>query len=650
MNQKQSQIYTFFEELGHGGMGTVYRAQKHDTQEEVAIKILHKELLHDEKQIKRFERESRTQGNIQHANVVQFIDVYKQGENLGIIMELLQGCSLKQYAKHHGKCSMGEIQHIITDALQGLNAAHRAGITHRDLKPSNLFLCNDGHIKIMDFGLAKSDISQDDITDAGNNPVGSYYFMAPEQILGQAADARTDLYAMGIILFKLATGELPFIAHGGGEFEIMEKQVRQAAPDPASIAPEISDALSAIILRLLEKDPENRFQNCEDLLQAMEILGEPETPSLQGKREIKQFSDLQYQPNKTISNSQVHHLNHHEDKDDDIQKHTLLWAFLHTSPNMPEIPPLDLTSPPSIAPSTLQKLRQAIQSIPPLPEIWHEIQGVLNDSDAAASDLAKWVEKDPILTAHVLKLCNSAAYAMPNTAPVTQVALALTRLGMDTAQDVILQMLIPEFNSDENTDEVQYLYFHAQATALFTRALADHSQMIDKGSASLFGMLHDIGKLVILHIEEKDKIEQLRDSIVQGTPALKAEWDVLGYTHIDAGMMLALHWKLPRSIHHFIYYHHHPCWHHMDTWPHDVQPAIMLVHLSHLMLSDMLANQNTSNIWQHAIRTHVPESKNMMYKILYLPVNDVALYSQMEQDLKRLCLQFPSIFQQDEEV
>jgi len=642
--------YTFFEEIGRGGMGIVYRALDNESQEEVAIKILHPELLHDSNQIKRFHREARTQNNIKHNNIIRFIDIYEQGKILAIVMELLKGCSLKQYLHHHGPLNAAEMSYISQEIVQGLDAAHQQGIIHRDLKPSNIFLCDNGMVKVMDFGLAKSNHSHDDITDSGTSPLGSYYFMAPEQILGQPLDTRTDLYALGITLFKLATDELPFTGHGGGEFEIMDKQVRQIPPAPESIQEDISSELSNIILKLLEKTPENRYQNCAEVLQALAQLEQAVPLSLSGSKEIKHFSDLQYQPNQTVSTQASDLLHPAKELDEHVKEHTLLWVFKHDSPERPEIPPLDLVSPPAIATASLQLLRQAISNIPPLPDIWHQIQKVLHDPNAAASDLAKLVEKDPILTAHILRVCNSAAYRMVGSAPVTHIALALTRLGMGAAQDVILQMLMPDFGDQTRKDDVDALCFHAQSTALISRHLADYSQIVDGRSISLFAMLHDIGKLVILHVENDEKLDLLRAEIANGTPALKAEWDILGYTHIDAGMMLALHWKLPRSIHHFIYFHHHPSWHDVDTWPQDVQPSIMIIHLAHILLSqiqvDLDMDEAEPSIWQQPMRSHVPESQSLLYRPLHLPANDVAFYAQMKQEFKRLTLQFHGFFKQ----
>ncbi|MES0371911.1 MAG: HDOD domain-containing protein [Mariprofundaceae bacterium] len=650
--------YRLIAPIGQGGMGMVFHAFDEELERDVALKVLHQHLIDDPKQLKRFEREARMQGQLTHPNIVQLLDSYESNHSLALIMELMEGCTLKEYAKYRGVLDLGEIITISQDILSGLQAAHEHDVTHRDMKLSNVFLGNDGITKLMDFGLAKSRESSDDITSSGVT-VGSYYYMAPEQILGNSLDARTDLYAFGVILYRLATGKLPFTSSGGGEFEIMEKQVRQQAPAPESVNNDISEELSAVITALLEKDPEKRPESCQAALELINALGEATPLSLKSESDsgqVSSFSELhEYLIRKkgksdgspetegaTVTSEQ--HIV------EEIAEHTLIWAFKE-SPEASGEPPLDLRSPPPIQGEVLKRLRTAINDIPPLPEIWGRIQTILNAPDASPSDLAKEVEQDPILTAHVLKICNSAAYTMPGSKPVTSVALALTRLGMDTAHDIILQMVVPDFGSNKKSDpEARYLWYHGQAVSLVSRMLAEYNSILDSRSASLFGMLHDIGKLVILHLEEQEKLDELREAIQSGTPALKAEWDILGYTHIDAGMMLALHWRLPRSIHHFIYYHHHPAWHTPDFWPSDVQPVIMLVHMSHLVLEMIGEEDNKSQIWATDRRTHLPETESFLYKPLHLPLTNAATYAQLEQDVAKLKLNFPDIFPVDEEV
>jgi len=642
--------YTMMEEIGRGGTGVVYRAQHQKTGHQVAIKLLHDDLTEDEQQVERFYREARIHEKIRHPNILQFIGLYESEQTLAIVMELLQGCSLNQYFQHHGALSTGELFTVMDALIQGLDVAHAQCITHRDIKPTNIFLCNDGTIKIMDFGLAKGKQSNDDITKTGMNPVGSYYYMPPEQIMGQKIDARTDLYALGITLFQLATGQLPFEAKAGGAFEIMEKQVRHRPPELESINPNVDLHLAEIILKLLEKKPTQRFQHCRELAEALRGWGVKKTLSLQGSQKIDKFSDLHHHNEKISSHVSDIFKAKQAKVEENIPHDTLLWLFQHDSPLASSPPPLDLTSPQPMTRDTLEYLRTHIGSLPPLPNIWHQVQKILNHPDSSASDLAKCIEQDPVLTAHVLKVCNSAAYKAPKSPDITRVALALTRLGMDVAQDIILKEVMPKFGNLRQHYEVQALYFHAQCTASLARILADYSHVLERHTATLFAMLHDIGKQVILHIEPDDKLNMLKERIQQGEASLKVEWDVLGYTHIDAGMMLALHWKLPRSIHRFIYFHHHPCWHAMETWPKDIQPAIMLVHATHILLAGVVPMMKSPSIWQANKRTHILESKKMLQTPLHLPLKDVKFYHQMEQEVLRIAQSYQTLFEVEDDA
>ncbi len=644
--------YRLIAPIGQGGMGMVFHAYDEDLERDVALKVLHQHLIDDPKQLERFRREARMQGQLNHDNIVRLLDSIDTHRSLALIMELIEGCTLKEYAAYRGILDIGEIVTVSEGILGGLQAAHSHEVTHRDMKLSNVFLGNNGTIKLMDFGLAKTKNTTDDITNSGIT-VGSYYYMAPEQILGNELDARTDLYAFGIILYRLATGKLPFISQGGGEFEIMEKQVRQQPPAPETINPEISEKLAAIIMQLLAKDPEERPANCHEALHMIQSLGDASPLSLipaEGTEKAASFSGLhRYLTSRKKSNGDEEprksgEITSEKNLSKEVIADTLLWAF-RESPEAAKEPPLDLRSPPPIKPDVLKRLREAINTIPPLPEIWQRIQTLLNSPDTSSSDLAKVIEEDPVLTAHVLKVCNSAAYSRAGSKKVTSVALALTRLGMDTAHDILLQMVVPDFGHKEKSDpEVQYIWYHGRAASLVTRALAEYNHILDNRSASLFGMLHDIGKLVILHLEEQEKLDALREEIRSGIPALKAEWNVLGYTHIDAGMMLALHWRLPRSIHHFIYYHHHPDWHTPDSWPSDLQAVIMLVHMAHLVEERISADDGVDQVWANDYRSHIPETESFLYKPLRLPLANVGTYTQLAEDIAQLKASFPAIF------
>ncbi len=251
-------IYALEARLGQGGMGIVYLATDTKLHRQVAIKVLHPHLLRHENLKDRFRREARMHAKLMHPNIVTLLSLYEDDEHMALVMEMVHGQDLKAYLKTNPQLCLQEKLEISGHILTGLEAAHKFGMVHRDLKPANVLISKTHEVKLMDFGLAKPEQGDDDLTQSGAT-VGSFRYMSPEQILSQPIDARTDLYAFGILLFQMTTGKLPFDAtSNGGEFEIMEKQVRDAVPIPHELNPSIPIALSELILTLLEKNKHDR--------------------------------------------------------------------------------------------------------------------------------------------------------------------------------------------------------------------------------------------------------------------------------------------------------------------------------------------------------------------------------------------------------
>ncbi|MDQ7001402.1 MAG: serine/threonine-protein kinase, partial [Ghiorsea sp.] len=271
--------YLLLEKVGQGGVGVVYRARHEGIHQDIAIKILNHSSFGDTQHMQRFKREMRLHQKLEHPNIIHLIDVLDEGEVMALVMELVRGCSLKEYVIHKDELPLGEIIYVAQAVLSALEVAHQQHIIHRDLKPSNIFITDQGDVKLMDFGLAKSTTSNDDITASGIT-VGTYLYMAPEQILGKEIGAFTDLYAFGIVLYRMATGILPFMSTGGGEFEIMEKQVRHQAEHPNKINAKIPDALDELIMDLLHKQPGQRPKDCAEVMARVAKLGEPERVSV----------------------------------------------------------------------------------------------------------------------------------------------------------------------------------------------------------------------------------------------------------------------------------------------------------------------------------------------------------------------------------
>ncbi len=262
--------YRMDSKLGEGGMGIVYHAMDEKLNREVAIKVLHPHLLRHNDLKERFRREARMHAKIIHPNIVTLLSLYEDGEHMALIMEMVRGRNLKQYMREKGGLELKDIIRISSDILSGLDAAHKQGMVHRDLKPANVLLSVEGAVKLMDFGLAKPEQGEEDLTQSGAT-VGSFRYMAPEQILNQDVDARTDLYAFGILLYQMCTGKLPFdvSSSGGGEFEIMEKQIREPPLPPLDLNPALPTAMSELILTLLAKTPADRPMNCDVVKQAL---------------------------------------------------------------------------------------------------------------------------------------------------------------------------------------------------------------------------------------------------------------------------------------------------------------------------------------------------------------------------------------------
>jgi len=254
--------YQVLEEIGKGGMGRVYRVLDQEIDEKIALKVLNPEATADDKTIERFRNELKTARQISHKNVCR---MYHFGKDEGvdyITMEYVQGEDLKSMIRMMGRLSPGRAVAIANQIGEGLAEAHGLGIVHRDLKPQNIMIDRDGQVKIMDFGIART-LRAEGITSPGMM-VGTPKYMSPEQAEGKDVDERSDIYGLGIILYEMLTGKVPF--EGDSPLGIALKQKTEAPPDPRKINPEIPENLGRLILRCLAKEKERRYQNAQELI------------------------------------------------------------------------------------------------------------------------------------------------------------------------------------------------------------------------------------------------------------------------------------------------------------------------------------------------------------------------------------------------
>ena len=260
--------YQIIEELGKGGMGRVYKVFDTDIKEKVALKLLKSEIASDRETIERFSNELKYARKISHRNVCRMYDLGKEAGNYFITMEYVSGEDLKSFIRRSRQLAVGTAVFMAKQVCDGLVEAHRLGVVHRDLKPGNIMIDREGNAKIMDFGIARS-ISAKGITGAGVM-IGTPEYMSPEQVEGKDVDQRSDIYSLGVILYEMITGRVPF--EGETPLSVAVRQKTEAAPDPRKSNAQVPEDLSRLILKCLEKDKERRYQNADELRANLEKI------------------------------------------------------------------------------------------------------------------------------------------------------------------------------------------------------------------------------------------------------------------------------------------------------------------------------------------------------------------------------------------
>lgn len=263
--------YELIEKIGAGGMAIVYKARCHLLNRYVAVKILRPELVEDENFVKRFKRESQAAASLSHPNIVNVYDVGQEDGIYYIVMEYVCGKTLKDYVREKGKLDSREAIKIALQIAAALEHAHKNGIVHRDIKPQNILIGDDYTVKVADFGIARA-VTSTTITLAGSNVVGSVHYFSPEQARGGYTDAKSDIYSLGIVLYEMVTGTLPF--EGDTAVSVAIKHIQEKVKPPGEINPGIYKSLQDIIQKAIEKQPERRYQSAgqmiEDLKRALE--------------------------------------------------------------------------------------------------------------------------------------------------------------------------------------------------------------------------------------------------------------------------------------------------------------------------------------------------------------------------------------------
>lgn len=266
LGKKLEGRYEILELTGVGGMANVYRA--HDVIEDriVAVKILRDEYLHNEEFLRRFRNESKAIAVLSHPNIVKVYDVCFSERMQSIVMEFVDGITLKEYIDQQGRLRWRDAVHFVEQILRALQHAHDRGIVHRDIKPQNIMLLSDGTIKVTDFGIAR--FSRSETRTLTDKAIGSVHYISPEQASGGVTDRKSDIYSVGVMLYEMLTGALPFEADS--PVSVALKQIQSQPKSPRQINPLIPEGLEEITMRAMQKNPANRYASAAEMLADIE--------------------------------------------------------------------------------------------------------------------------------------------------------------------------------------------------------------------------------------------------------------------------------------------------------------------------------------------------------------------------------------------
>lgn len=259
--QKINDRYEIIKTIGEGGMANVYLADDNILERKVAIKVLRGDLSNDEKFIRRFKREALSVSNLSHPNIVEVYDVGEEDGNYYIVMEYIEGKTLKQLLQKRGALTLTEVIDIMTQLTDGLSHAHEAYIIHRDIKPQNIMIEDNGLVKITDFGIAMA-LNSTQLTQT-NSVMGSVHYLPPEQASGKGSTVKSDIYSLGILMYELLTGSVPY--KGDTAVEIALKHMKEKMPSIRKQNPTIPQSVENIVLKATAKNPKNRYDSAREM-------------------------------------------------------------------------------------------------------------------------------------------------------------------------------------------------------------------------------------------------------------------------------------------------------------------------------------------------------------------------------------------------
>ncbi|MDU4022563.1 MAG: Stk1 family PASTA domain-containing Ser/Thr kinase, partial [Clostridium perfringens] len=305
--------YELLQCVGEGGMSFVYKAKCRKLNRFVAVKILKDEFKNNEEIVRRFKKEATAIANLSNPNVVNVLDVGTQDDINYIVMEYVEGKTLKDIIKEKGALPYEVAISIGIKVAKALECAHKSGIIHRDVKPQNILVTEEGVVKVTDFGIAKS---MDSSTIAHTNSVmGSAHYFSPEQAKGTYTDYRTDLYSLGIVLYEMVTGVVPF--NGDSPVTVAVKHIQEKAIPPKNINQNIPNSLNDLIMKAMEKDPVNRYQTAKEIIGDLEKIKKDPNVTISSKSAEDEDQFTRVMSPVVVPNTETNNSEPDEDDEDD---------------------------------------------------------------------------------------------------------------------------------------------------------------------------------------------------------------------------------------------------------------------------------------------------------------------------------------------
>jgi serine/threonine-protein kinase len=304
--------YKIIKSIGEGGMANVYLAYDTILEREVAVKILRGDLSDDEKFIRRFQREANSASSLRHPNVVEMYDVGEDDGKYFIVMEYVDGKTLKGLIKKRGPLNLSESIDIMLQLTSGIACAHQSYIIHRDIKPQNVMILEDGRVKITDFGIAMA-LNNNELTQT-NSVMGSVHYLPPEQASGNSSTTKSDIYSLGILMFELLTGKVPF--KGENAVEIAIKHMKDQIPSVCKFNPSIPQSVENIILRACAKNPKNRYETVAEMYEDLKTC--LDVSRLEEKRIVYKYKEHNLEETKNMSKVQPKKEKNNDNSDKNI--------------------------------------------------------------------------------------------------------------------------------------------------------------------------------------------------------------------------------------------------------------------------------------------------------------------------------------------